>query len=37
MSTESEKRYGLQKYVIVITKYNSMFSIDTKTAKILWK
>lgn len=37
MSSDSEKKYGLRKYIIVITSFNTMYSIDTKTSTIIWK
>ena len=37
MSSDNEKKYGLQKYIIVITSYNTMFALDSKTSAIIWK
>ena len=37
MSADMQKKYGLQKYIIIITKHNTIFSIDTKTSTIIWK
>ena len=37
MSREEQLKYGLQKYMITITKLGTLFSIDTKTSKIIWK
>lgn len=37
MSPYNEKKYGLQKYIIVITSYNTMFALDSKTSRIIWK
>lgn len=37
MSEEQEIRLGLKKYIIAITKKGTIYSIDTKTSKTLWK
>jgi hypothetical protein len=37
MSPEQEIKYGLRKYIIVGTKYNTIIAIDTKSKDILWK
>lgn len=30
-------KYGLRKYLIIATKYNTLIAIDTKSHQILWK
>lgn len=37
MSEDKEKQYGLHKYIIVMTKHKTMFALDTKNSRILWK
>ena len=37
MSEDQEKRYGLRKNIIVVTKKDTMISIDSKTSKVIWK
>lgn len=37
MPPEQEIKYGLRKYLIVATKFNTIIAIDTKYHSILWK
>lgn len=37
MSGEQELKLGLKKYIIAVTTSGSIYAIDTKTQKILWK
>ena len=37
MPPEQEIKYGLRKYIIVATEYDTIMAIDTKFHNILWK
>ena len=37
MPPEQEIKYGLRKYIIAATGYNTILGIDTKFNTILWK
>lgn len=37
ISSEDEKKHGLQKYIIMITSYNTMFAVDSKSGNVIWK
>jgi hypothetical protein len=37
MSKEQEVKYGLRKYIVAITKCETILGIDTKNKQLLWK
>ena len=37
MSEEQELKLGLKKYIVAVTKKGTIYSIDTKTNKVIWK
>lgn len=37
MSPEQEIKYGLRKYLVFATKYNTLIAIDSKQKHNLWK
>ena len=37
MSDTQELKLGLKKYIIAVTKTGTIYAIDTKTKKVLWR